>query len=513
VRSIAATILVASAAILAACTNSNAPVTPVASQAKIGHVIVLFQENRSFNNLFAGFPGASTAMSGPCSRGPLPSPVPSGYSSIATWCTPGVNVPLHRITLETTGVPLGGTDIGHDHASFLLEYDGGKMDGFDLIRLGTGGTGAYARLYPYAYVERSEVKPYWDLASTYALGDHMFSTATTDSFVAHQQIIAGTTRLNAHESLVDTPLTNFPWGCDSPPGEATRIITTAEKVLPNGPFPCLTSYATMADVLDASNVSWKYYVYSLDTTSSNGDWSGMVWNGFDAIAKVRCAKFRAPANCSGYGADWKAHVTEPSPKILTDIAGGKLPQVSWVIPGLRCSDHPASGAKEGPSWIAEVVNAVGKSKYWHDTAIVILWDDWGGFYDNVAPPQITYTSLGMRVPLIVVSPFAKRGYVSHTQYDFGSVLKFIEQTFGTGSLNASDAPAASIADTLDLAQKPASFKPVAAPNPHPQCRAGATEEEAPRLRSLSAGSLLRERYEASWAGRPAISQSHADTPH
>lgn len=414
-------------------------------------------------------------MSGPCSRGPLPSPLPTGSSSVATWCAPGVKVRLHQIPLETTGIPFGGTDIAHDHATFLLEYDGGKMDGFDLIRSGTGGTGNFAKLYPYAYVERHEVKPYWDLASTYTLGDRMFSTATTDSFVAHQQIIAGTTRLNAHESLVDTPLKLPPWGCDSPPGEITSVIDLAGVVRPKaGPFPCLTSYATMADVLDAQNVSWKYYVYSNDSTSRDGDWSGEVWNGFDAIAKVRCATFRPPENCSGFGADWKAHISEPSPKVLGDIESGKLPQVSWVIPGLLCSDHPASGAKDGPSWIAEVVNAVGKSKYWNDTAIVILWDDWGGFYDNVAPPQINYTSLGIRVPLIVVSPYAKRGYVSHTQYDFGSVLKFIEETFGTGSLNASDAPATSIADTLDLTQKPAAFKPVAAPNPHPQCRAGAT---------------------------------------
>jgi phospholipase C len=381
-------------------------------------------------------------------------------------------VALHQITLETTGTPAAGTDLQHDHAAFELEYDGGKMDGFDLITFGTAGGGSPARLYPYAYVERSESKPYWDMARQYALGDRMFSTATTDSFVAHQQIIAGTAQLNANQSLVDTP-TGIPWGCDAPSGERTAIILTSGRVLPSaGPFPCFTQYGTMADVLDAANVSWKYYVYNDPfVTPVNSDFSGGVWNGFDAIAKVRCAKFTPPENCSGYGADWKAHVSFPSTNVLSDIKNGTLPQMSWVIPALLCSDHPAAGANLGPSWVAEVVNAVGASKYWNDTAIIILWDDWGGFYDNVAPPQTSYTSLGMRVPLIVVSRYAKHGFVSHTQYDFGSVLKFVEETFGTGSLGTSDTAANSISDAFDFAQTPPAFTPIAAPQKSPRCAA------------------------------------------
>lgn len=464
-QAIAAAVVAVTATTLISCTSSNSPVTPVTPKAKIGHVIVLFQENRSFNTLFAGFPGAATAMSGPCATH-----FPDGTA--ATWCT-GANVRLHQITLETNGNP-GGRDIGHDHASFELEYNGGKMNGFDLINLGTAGTGSFARLYPYAYVQRSEVKPYWDLAAAYALGDHMFSTATTDSFVAHQQIIAGTTQINSRESLVDTPSGAPPvWGCDASPGTATSLITTAGKVITNGgPFPCITQYGTMADVLDAHDVSWKYYVFS------QSDFSGLVWNAYDAIAKIRCAKFTPRTDdCSGFGADWKSHISEPSTNVLNDLRNGSLPQVSWVIPGLLCSDHPASGSKEGPSWVSEVVNAVGKSKYWSDTAVIILWDDWGGFYDNVAPPQTNYTSLGMRVPLIVVSPYAKPGFVSHTQYDFGSVLKFIEDTFGTDSLHTSDAEATSIVDTLDFTQKARGFTPVSAPNPHPQCKAGFTYKQ------------------------------------
>jgi phospholipase C len=450
VRVVAAALVCAIFPAVAGCTTSSGSVTPPPSTNPIKHVIVLFQENRSFNSLFAGFPSAVTASSGPCVVTPK---VPQ--------CKAGQNVPLQQITLQTTGMPGVGTDLQHDHAAFELEFDGGKMDGFNLITLGTAGGGAPAKLYPYAYVERSQVKPYWDLATKYALADHMFSTATTDSFVAHQQIVAGTTRLNDTESLVDTPSTP-PWGCDSPVGTVTSVILTSGQVKTGkGPFPCLTQYPTMADVLDAAKVSWKYYVES----PFGLDFSGYVWNAFDPIAKVRCAHFTPPSHCTGFGADWKAHVSSPNTNVFSDLKSGSLPAVSWLIPTLADSDHPASGSDTGPSWVTSVVNAVGKSSYWNDTAILIVWDDWGGFYDNVAPPQLDYTSLGMRVPMIVVSPYARHGYVSHTQYEFGSILKFIEETFGAASLNTTDSRATSIGDSFDFSQKPQPFATISAKYP------------------------------------------------
>jgi phospholipase C len=441
-----------------ACNGSTGAVTPKTGPSpasKIAHVLILVQENRSFDNLFAGYPGADTRMAGPC--------VPS---TLAPKCKWNRLVPLREITLQTTGKPYSGTDIGHDHASFEKEYNGGKMDGFDLINFGTGGTGAPAALYPYAYVERSQTAPYWNMAKAYTLADHMFSTATTDSFVAHQQLIAGTTRINANESLVDTP-SGFLWGCDAPPGTATSVITVAGKVLTNGgPFPCITQYPTMADVLDAGGVTWTYYV-----NSENG-FSGDVWNAFDAIAKVRCRSYNAgsetclpTAEQPAPTPEWKAHVSMPNINLFSDIKNGKLAAVSWVIPALASSDHPASGGDAGPSWVTSIVNAVGKSKYWDSTAILVVWDDWGGFYDNVAPPQLDYTSLGMRVPLLIISPYARRGYVSHTQYEFGSILKFIEQNFGVGSLGSTDVRATSIADSFDFTQKPQAFTPFTAPYP------------------------------------------------
>jgi phospholipase C len=363
-------------------------------------------------------------------------------------CLDGKPVPLQQITLQTTGMP-GGRDIGHDHATFLIEFDGGKMDGFDNIATGTGGTGPPAKLYPYAFVAKEQTRPYWNLAKAYTLADRMFSTETSDSFVAHQQIIAGTTRLNAQESLVDTP-DGFPWGCDAPAGTQAPIIKLDGSVVTQSHvFPCITQYKTAADVLDAANVSWKFYVDAFSGTDA--DFSGEVWNAFDPIKSVR------------YGPDWKKNVSEPNTNIFTDIKNHRLSSVSWVIPTLADSDHPASGSNTGPSWVTSVVNAVGKSAYWKNTAIVVVWDDWGGWYDNVPPAQPDYTSLGMRVPLLVISPWAKHGYVSHTDYNFGSILKYIEQNFGTGSLDSTDASANSLGDVFDFTQTPPRFHTFDAP--------------------------------------------------
>lgn len=436
--------LAAVAVLLAAtrCTNPGAQAVPpgpplrapafaLGTSRAIKHVIVVVQENRSFNSLFLGYPGARTRASGPTHT--------------------GARVPVKPITLESNG-RFGGVDIDHSHqTSFVVEYDRGKLDGFDLIHFGSEGGGPPAKLYPYAYVERSEVQPYWDMAAQYALGDRMFSTATTGSFIAHQELIAGTSRLDAHASLTDYP-TGIPWGCDAPAFTVTAVLDAdGHENRVGGPFPCLTSYPTMADVLDAAKVSWKFYAPAI--AGRHSDIGGALWNGFDAISSVR------------NGPDWATHMSMPNTTIFTDLDAGTLPEVSWIVPVFSDSDHPASGSKSGPSWVTSIVDAVGKSKYWKSTAIVVLWDDWGGFYDPVRPPQLDYAGLGFRVPMIVVSPFAKRGYVSHTQYEFGSVLKFVEQNFGLASLGSTDVRANSIVDCFDFAQPPRAFRPIAAPYP------------------------------------------------
>jgi phospholipase C len=300
----------------------------------------------------------------------------------------------------------------------------------------------------YQYVNPADIQPYWTMAKEYVLADHLFQTQSSGSFTAHQDLIRGNTALNSYESIIDFP-TSEPWGCDDLAGTLTTLITdTGQYLQDQGPFPCFT-YSTMRDLLDAKNVSWKYY--SPQVTAHGGD----IWDAFDAIKVVR------------YGSEWGTNVSFPNTNIFKDIHHHHLAAVSWVVPDGQNSDHPDQEAwhihlDTGPSWVAQIVNAVGTSKYWKSTAIVITWDDWGGWYDHVPPPQIRYDGLGFRVPMIVVSPYAKAGYVSHTQYEFGSILKFVENTFDLGRLGTTDVRATSIGDVFDFTQKPIPFAPITA---------------------------------------------------
>jgi phospholipase C len=171
------------------------------------------------------------------------------------------------------------------------------------------------------------------------------------------------------------------------------------------------------------------------------------------------------------GPEWGTNVSMPETNIFNDISGDSLPAVSWVIPEDQNSDHIGDGdVDDGPAWVASVVNALGQSSYWNSTAIVVLWDDWGGLYDNAAPACLSKSQcrddqggLGFRVPMIVVSPYAKLGkssqpgYISPTQYEFASILKYIENNFGLGSLGTTDKRATSIIDCFNYNQKPRAF--------------------------------------------------------
>jgi phospholipase C len=154
------------------------------------------------------------------------------------------------------------------------------------------------------------------------------------------------------------------------------------------------------------------------------------------------------------GTDWTNNVILNQTQILTDIASNQLQDVSWVIPSGQASDHAGTTDGSGPSWVASVVNAIGNGPYWANTVIFITWDDWGGWYDHVPPPQVLVDCAqwgcgymyGFRVPLIVVSPYAKAQHISHTPHDFGSILKFVETTFGMPSLGYADAAADDLSD-------------------------------------------------------------------
>jgi len=438
------------AASITGCSSSTSTIIPgphptSAPASPIQHVIIMMQENRSFNNIFAGFPGADTAMQGPC--------LPKGKAK--QWCTGDHIVQLRGVHLKT-GTPDFGRDIDHSHRGFRIECQANaddvcQMDGFDLIGFGQNGRSGPAMNYAYRYVYRNEVAPYWALAHQYALADKMFLTDTASSFIAHQLILSGTVRYNGRSSLTDQPATT-PWGCDAPRGDMVPLLLWNGYEKYDGVFPCFTQYGTIADLLDAKNVSYLFYVMQgLDETKPFYDFSGAAWNGFDAIKKFR------------YGMDWKTHISTPNTNIFKDLKSGNLPSVSWVIPKLFDSDHPAAGCNGGPRWVTRVMNAVGTSRYWKNTVVILLWDDWGGWYDPVPPPQINYTSLGMRIPMILISPYAKPHYISRTNYQYGSILKYVEDTFDLGSLGTTDATANSLDDSFDYRQTPNVFHPAPVP--------------------------------------------------
>jgi phospholipase C len=405
-------------------TTPAPPRSPLPPPSPLGqtfqHVVVIFQENRTPDNLFHALPNADIAN--------------SGMNSL------GQTITLQPITLANN------YDLSHAHTAFVKMYDGGKMDGADLVGVGcaSGATGCPPPNPQFMYVNPSEVAPYFQMAQKYTFSDRMFQTNQGPSFPAHQFIISGTSAPTATSDLFASenphlPVAGSVVGCTAPQGEFVLLIdpTGAES---SSKYPCF-EHPTLVDELDAKSITWKYYTPT----------PGSIWTGPNAIQHLRM------------GPDWTNNVITPSTQILTDITNGQLPQVSWVIPTAAASDHALSNDGSGPSWVASIVNAIGSSPYWSSTAIIITWDDWGGWYDHV-PPKITNSyEYGFRVPLIVVSPFAKPGYVSHVTHDFGSILKFIEEVFQVPTLGYADTPADDLSDCFDLAQPPIAFQTVAAP--------------------------------------------------
>lgn len=432
---------------------------PSASQ-KLSHVIVLIQENRSFENLFAGYPNANAPMSGcalPRSNAVRRSIARRHFrGATGSGCPSGdVSVPLQQTTFQKNH------DLRHDWRSAHTDYDNGNMDGFSQW----GPPGYYA----YSYIEQSQVEPYWSMAQQYVLGDNMFSTEFGGSFTGHLNLIAGTDDLTPpNKAEVDFP-SKAPDDCDANRGTKSSYVTDQGVVKHfAGPFPCFYQFNTIAQVLDGASVPWKIYASKV--------LDGGFWEPFEEIAYVRCATWKVPISgpqdCYGAGQDWQTNVIAPQSQVLSDAANGNLASVNWVIPSKPDSDHPTYHSDQGPSWVASVVNAIGESSYWSNSAIIVVWDDWGGFYDNAAPPQLDYRGLGIRVPFLVISPYAKQGYVSHVQYEDGSILRFIEEVYGlpAGSIGPTskgytDGRANSLDDAFDFTQSPRPFYPIGSKYP------------------------------------------------
>jgi phospholipase C len=447
--------------LLVGCANQSQSVSPIAelrarrttASTPIQHVVIIMQENRSFENLFHGFPGANTVNTG------------NGHGTTYT---------LQPISLTWK------YEMDHSHYQFLEDYDKGKGDGFDEYIVKLKKTGPLCsdpinrynepkcwvwnktplfRQMAFSYVQKSDIQPYWTMATQYALGDNTFSSNNGPTFPSHQFLVAG-------ESGHATEVPNGQvWGCDAPKDTTVNLLAYGPAVPPvfgkaaghevAGPFPCF-SYPTVVANLDANNITWKYY--------AQGTGSGRNLEPFEANDPIWT------------GPD-KANIVSPDTTVLKDIAAGNLPQVAWVTPSGKNSDHPGPGSGSlGPSWVASIVNAIGASKYWNSTAIIIMWDEWGGWFDEVVPPQFAdpqsgaYEGLGFRVPVIVVSPYARAGYVSHDRHEIASTLKFIEETFGLPEIGSctnrsteyADCRADGFDDMFDYTQQPIVFQPISA---------------------------------------------------
>jgi phospholipase C len=293
----------------------------------------------------------------------------------------------------------------------------------------------------------------------------MFQTNQGPSFPAHQFIISGTSAPSTGSNLfaAENPKTNGPpdAGCDAPTGSTVALIDPAGSEDSNAPvYPCF-EHQTLTDLLEAKSLTWRYYTPGTPPYSSPA-----IWTGPEAIKHI-CG----PQGGVCQGSDWKNNVVIDQKQILTDITNNQLRDVSWVVPSGQASDHAGMTDGTGPSWVASVVNAIGNSSYWANTAIFITWDDWGGWYDHVAPPQVLVNCAqwgcgyvyGFRVPLIVISPYVKAQNISHAQHDFGSILKFIETMFSLPSLGYADAAADDFSDCFDFNQTPLKFQTIQAP--------------------------------------------------
>lgn len=273
----------------------------------------------------------------------------------------------------------------------------------------------------------SDIPNYFGYAQHFVLGDNMFSSFQGASFANHLYTVGAQ---SGGAFTVPTPAQQNSWGCDANPG--TTVFVWDDDDVVTAPFPCL-EFTTLPDVLEAAGISWRFY-------SPNQGMPGYVYSTLDAINHIR------------NGPLWSNVVSDT--QFLQDAKTGNLPAVSWITTGGNTNEHPPSSACAGENWTVSTLNALMQGPAWSSTAVFIVWDDFGGFYDHVPPPMVDKFGLGPRVPLLVISPYAISGKISHTQYEFSSVVKFIEKRFGLPALTDRDDKANDLTDVFDFNQTP-----------------------------------------------------------
>ena len=364
----------------------------------IKHIIIMVRENHSFDNLFGRLPGADgTALA-------------HVGSSV---------LPLNRTPIQLD------QDLGHSSSSVMSAMDGGKMDEFNQEdnAYQDGVDVADSQYFP------GEIPDYWAYAKRFALADHFFSTVPAASFSNHLVTITGQWFGIYNNPVAPEDSNNKSWGCDADP--RTEVTWSVDGV--GGMVrPCFNT-TTIADEANAAGVSWKYYASPPGTF-------GYIWSSLDSIRHIR------------YSSQWQTNVV-PTSHFLDDVKSGHLPAISWLTTNLSTSDHPPASICVGQNWVAQQINAVMASHYWKNTAIILTWDDFGGFYDHVPPPKVSNYQLGPRVPLIVLSAYSRPQFIDHRQYDFRSILKFVESTFDLPHETTYDRNVNSIGNMFNFSQE------------------------------------------------------------
>ncbi|HMD78800.1 MAG TPA: alkaline phosphatase family protein [Nitrososphaerales archaeon] len=451
---------IAAVAILVILVFYGLPSLAVTAQpTKIQHVIFIVQENHSFDNYFGTYPGVNGFPSGLA----IPAnPLNSNSKMYAPYLLsdaqpinltgdelpPGVSDPIQLDVNLSQYLPhhMSGESAGpltNAWAAAHLAYGNGKMNGFISAQGGNPET--------MGYYDRSDIPYYWDYADHFVLADNFFSSMLGPTFPNHLYIASGAagpvTGLNGYSFVVNNTIVGDLGG--------------------SYPYDKLSlSWGTLAQEMTTKNVSWNWYDGDPDVTV------GGAWNVLPLFSYFQ----NNPAQMT-------EHI-KSTQYFSTDIQAGKLAAVSWIMPGswepptypkgcsgVDTSEHPPARSDCGMDYVSYLVNSVMQSPYWNSTAIVLTWDDWGGFYDNVAPPQVDKYGLGFRVPTLVISPWVKPHYIDNTQYEFASMLKFAETVFNLPSLGTRDAGVNDMLSMFDFSQaplptliEPANFFQVAAPS-------------------------------------------------
>ena len=366
----------------------------------IQHVVIIVKENHTFDNYFGSFPGAEGTAQCQTSQGPIAPP------------------------RAPDAMP---RDLDHSHTSALAEWNQGAMNGWDSVST----TSSSGDNLAYAQYQEADIPNYWAYAKAFTLGDHFFANVLGPSFPGHMFTIAAQAAWSFDNP--DTPTFTAYWGCDEPASNLEPIFVDGGCTVGNV-SPCF-QIPSVPDVLPAG-VDWKFY-------GSNFYLLPEIWSMFDAIKPIR------------QGPGWSNVVNVST--FDSDVAAGKLPAVSWLVDQDLADEHPQVGTIcNGENWTVGHINALMQSSYWGHVAIVFTMDDFGGWYDHVPPPrqygcdaQHPY-GLGFRLPLLVISPWAKPGFVFTEQAEQASIAKFIETVFGSTHALSDLDPAAQDGQANDL---------------------------------------------------------------